>query len=544
MAAVAKGIALVTGAAQGIGRAIALRLASDGFDVAVNDIPSKKSSLDEVVQAISDKGRKSLAICADVGDDGEVKGMIDSVVRELGGLDVMVANAGIGGFCPLIATSTDQFDLMFRIHARGTYLCYKYAALQMISQGRGGRIVGASSMAGKQGIAGLGLYSAAKFAIRGLTQTAALELGSHGITVNCYAPGIINTPIWNDASQSEISAASKAYMDKHIRASPAGYIGQPEDVASIVSYLASKEAHFITGRTPSKWTRSGVIVSNKAELFQNVYASSLFLKTPTIMPTQTPSLSKGVALVTGAAQGIGRAIALRLGDDGFDVALNDIPAKKLQLEEVARRLNVIGRRALSVYADVRVEMQVKEMIANVVTEFGGIDVMVANAGISCPDGSVLSTSAEEWDATFAVNARGVFLCYKYAALQMVAQGRGGRIIGASSSWGKRGAAHAADYSASKFAVRGLTQSAALELGPHKITVNSYAPGPIDTPMMQAQKNPGDKENEYAKKVVATTALGYLGQSEDVAALVSFLASKESHFVTGQCIAADGGATMS
>ncbi|KAH7925243.1 NAD(P)-binding protein [Leucogyrophana mollusca] len=255
-----------------------------------------------------------------------------------------------------------------------------------------------------------------------------------------------------------------------------------------------------------------------------------------------PSQFKGIALVTGAAQGIGRAIALRLASDGFDVALNDIPRKKDQLADVAREIDATGHRAISVYADVRVEAEVKGMVAEVVNELGGLDVMVANAGIACPDGSVLTT--EDWDAVFAVNTRGMFLCYKYAALQMIAQGRGGRILGASSSWGKKGWAHAADYSASKFAVRGLTQSAALELGQHHITVNSFAPGPIDTPMMQAQKAPGEKENAYAKKVVATTALGYMGQPEDVAAIVSFLASKEAHFVTGQCLSVDGGATLS
>ncbi|KAH7908719.1 hypothetical protein BJ138DRAFT_1115591 [Hygrophoropsis aurantiaca] len=262
------------------------------------------------------------------------------------------------------------------------------------------------------------------------------------------------------------------------------------------------------------------------------------------MPSELPSAPKGVALVTGAAQGIGRAIALKLGDDGFDIALVDIPAKKVQLEEVARMLKLAGRRTVTTYADVKVEKQVKDMIAEVVTNLGGLDVMVANAGISHPDGSVLSTSVEQWDATFAVNGRGVFLCYKYAALQMVAQGRGGRIIGASSTWGKRAAAHAADYCASKFAVRGLTQSAALELGPHKITVNSYAPGPTDTPMLRAQQSPDIKETEYAKEVVNATALKYLAQPENVAAVVSFLASKESHFVTGQCIAVDGGTTLS
>ncbi|KAH7906309.1 hypothetical protein BJ138DRAFT_1162916 [Hygrophoropsis aurantiaca] len=249
MTAGSKGIALVTGAAQGIGRAIALRLASDGFHVAVNDISSKQSLLDDVAQVANDKGSKTLSISADVGDEGQVQGMINNVVNKLGGLDVMIANAGIATFSPMTTSSTNHFDSTFRINVRGTYLCYKYAALQMIEQNRGGRIIGASSVAGKRGFVGLGAYSATKFAIHGLTQTAALELGRHGITVNSYAPGIISTPIWKSVFNPEVPVTMQEYFKEHIKDAPVGYTGQPADVASIVSYLASKEAHFVTGQS-------------------------------------------------------------------------------------------------------------------------------------------------------------------------------------------------------------------------------------------------------------------------------------------------------
>ncbi|KAH7929164.1 NAD(P)-binding protein [Leucogyrophana mollusca] len=195
--------------------------------------------------------------------------------------------------------------------------------------------------------------------------------------------------------------------------------------------------------------------------------------------------TQGIAIVTGAAQGIGRAIAIRLAGDGFDVAVNDIPAKKDQLDTVRQEINSTQRRALSLYTDVTVKADVKGMIGEVVQKLGGLDVMVANAGKSNPDGNVLSTTTEDWDAAFAINARGVFR-YKYAAIQMVSQGRGGRIIGASSALGKRSCGSEVEYCASKFAVRGLTQYAARESGKHKIPVNSYAPGPIDTPMREAQ----------------------------------------------------------
>ncbi|KAF7328666.1 NAD-binding protein [Mycena sanguinolenta] len=165
-----KGVVLVTGAAQGIGRSIALRLADDGFNVAVNDILNNSEKLDALVSEIQEKGRTSSKYVADVSQDEQVKTMVDDVVARHGSLDVMVANAGIAGI--LAPLTENNWDRVMNINARGTFLCYKYAGIQMIKQGRGGRIIGASSMAGKQGHAMGGTYCASKFAVRGLTQAA------------------------------------------------------------------------------------------------------------------------------------------------------------------------------------------------------------------------------------------------------------------------------------------------------------------------------------------------------------------------------------
>ncbi|ETW75224.1 hypothetical protein HETIRDRAFT_108168 [Heterobasidion irregulare TC 32-1] len=256
---------------------------------------------------------------------------------------------------------------------------------------------------------------------------------------------------------------------------------------------------------------------------------------------------KGVALVTGAARGIGRSVALRLASDGFDVVINDIPANLDSLKVVASLIESTGRRARYIVADVSQETEVEKMVSEAVQNLGGLDVMVANAGIVLMK-SFIETTADELDRILAVNIRGTFLCYKYAAKQMIVQG-------ACSGAGKKGQVTLAAYSASKFGIRSLTQTAALELGKHGITVNAYAPGPIKTQMCPslARYDPREpklmgaspqmtisKSSSADLPLNKAAALGKVGVPDDIAAVASFLASKEAHLITGQCINVDGG----
>ncbi|KAJ6587371.1 NAD-binding protein [Mycena sp. CBHHK59/15] len=206
---------------------------------------------------------------------------------------------------------------------------------------------------------------------------------------------------------------------------------------------------------------------------------------------------KGTAVITGAAQA----------------------SKKDQLQVVEQEIVALGRKSVCVMADVAVEDEVRSMVEAVVEKFGGIDVMVANAGI-CKGAAFLDLKVDDWDFTFSINVRGVFLCYQYAAKQMVAQGRGGRIIGACSLAGKQ--------------VRGLTQSAAHELGQHGITVNAYAPSVLESPMTEgfARLAGVDPKIIYDRQA-AQTPVGRNGQLSDIAAVVSYLASKESSFITAK-----------
>ncbi|KAH9929827.1 uncharacterized protein B0H18DRAFT_175779 [Fomitopsis serialis] len=237
-------VAIVTGSAQGIGRSIALRLAEDGLNVVINDIPAKAAQIEEAVAEIKAKsGVKVIAAPADVTNEEAVQAMIASVVEQLGSLDVMVANAGVMSYGPLVLVPSEEWDRVININLRGVMLCYKYAAKQMIEQGRGGRIIGASSMAGRHGMPYTSAYAASKFAIRGLTQSLASELAKDNITVNVYAPGAIRTNIVSleDAKAQGLSGSALSKIP----------IAEPEVIASLVSYIAKPEAYFITGQTIS-----------------------------------------------------------------------------------------------------------------------------------------------------------------------------------------------------------------------------------------------------------------------------------------------------
>lgn len=241
--------ALVTGAAGGIGRAIALRLAADGLVVSAVDLPSARPALDEVAAGLGPGG---IALTADVTDPASVEAAVDAHVARHGGLDVMVANAGIAITAPLAETTDEQWRRVLDVNLSGVFHCYRAAARRMVAQGRGGRIIGAASVAAHRGGKLQSAYSASKFAVRGLSQSLAQELGEHGITVNVYSPGVVQTPMW-DGIDSDLAARKGTPVGSEMQAMvagiPLGRLEVPDDVAGVVSFLASSDAAYVTGQS-------------------------------------------------------------------------------------------------------------------------------------------------------------------------------------------------------------------------------------------------------------------------------------------------------
>ncbi|EKG14124.1 Short-chain dehydrogenase/reductase SDR [Macrophomina phaseolina MS6] len=245
--------AIVTGSARGIGKAIAIRLAQDGYDVTVNDLSHNQSHAEEVVSQIKDLGRKSTLAIGDVSRRTDVKNIIGISVKELGPLDTMVANAGIAQVKPLLELTDDDFRRMFEVNVHGVFYSYTEAAKQMIKQGSGGKLIGCASIVAFKPFAMLSHYSASKWAVRGLTQAMAMEMAQHKITVNAYAPGIVGTAMWDliDEELGKTTGAKKGdTIKKYTKELIAlGRTSVPEDVSKTVSFLAGPDSEYITGQT-------------------------------------------------------------------------------------------------------------------------------------------------------------------------------------------------------------------------------------------------------------------------------------------------------
>lgn len=244
-------IALVTGSGQGIGRGIALRLAKDGADIALVDLNEEK--IKQVAEEIKGLGRKVTTFKADISDREQIIAAIDHAEKELGGFDIMVNNAGICQVNALSDVTPAEVDKIFKINVQGTLWGIQAAAAKFIERGHKGKIINASSIAGHNGFAMLGVYSATKFAVRGLTQAAALEYASKGITVNAYCPGVVGTDMWEEIDQrfADLTGAAKGETyDKYVQGIALGRAETAEDVAAFVSYLASPDADYMTGQAP------------------------------------------------------------------------------------------------------------------------------------------------------------------------------------------------------------------------------------------------------------------------------------------------------
>jgi NAD(P)-dependent dehydrogenase (short-subunit alcohol dehydrogenase family) len=253
-------------------------------------------------------------------------------------------------------------------------------------------------------------------------------------------------------------------------------------------------------------------------------------------------LDDRIAIVTGAAQGIGVGIAHRLADEGAVVVCADRDDSSETAKSISASAS--GVKADSVYFELTDIDNVESVIGGVASEYGGLDILVNNAGVAQPVHDVVDTPIEVFEEVHAINVRGVFAACRAGGRIMRDQGRGS-IINVSSQLGKQAWPGWGSYASSKFAVIGLTQALALELAPYGVRANAICPGTIETRLVHqgfemVAKREGKKKEEALAEHIATIPIGRLGRSEEMGAIVAFLASDDSSFITGAAINATGG----
>jgi acetoin reductase-like protein len=242
--------AIVTGGGSGIGKAICVAYAREGANVVVADL--NQAAAEAVAGQISDGGGQAAPVQVDVRSQEQVQRMVDTAVERFGGLEILVNNAGVGKIIPFFETTETDWDFMFDVNCKGLLWCSQAAARQMIDQGRGGKIVNLASQAGRRGEALVLAYCASKACVISMTQSTALALAPHKINVNAIAPGIVDTPFWEEVDRQFARLLGmqvgepKATFTKSI---PLGRIEQPEDVAAMAVFLASSESDYITQQT-------------------------------------------------------------------------------------------------------------------------------------------------------------------------------------------------------------------------------------------------------------------------------------------------------
>ena len=236
-------VALVTGASSGIGRAIALYMAEEGADVAIN-YHSNLADAEEAVMEAKTFGRRAMAVKADVSSHEEVKKMFAQVIDEFSTLDILVNNAGIGNLMPAVSMKDNVWNTMLGIHLYGTMNCTREALKIMIPK-KSGKIINIASICGTTGCLGAAHYSAAKGGIIGYTHAVAREVISQGINVNAVAPGYTDTPLLSKGGLTD------EMLKLLVAEIPIGRLGKPREIASLVAYLATEDANFIVGQVIS-----------------------------------------------------------------------------------------------------------------------------------------------------------------------------------------------------------------------------------------------------------------------------------------------------
>jgi 3-oxoacyl-[acyl-carrier protein] reductase len=507
-------VAVVTGGSSGIGRASAAALADAGAEVAI--VGRDPARVRDAVREMRGNGSQPrLGMALDVRSEADMDELASTVLDRLGRIDILVCCAGIDARpdtasaipYPVAAMSEAAWRDVIDTNVRGVFLALRAALPVMIAQRRGDVVIVGSAHAGLQGQPLAAAYSASKFAVGAIAESVAEEARRQGIRVQVVAPGLVDTPL----------AAAPAL---HAEFGPPL---APERVGGLIAHLVALPDDVTVGASRGE----GVAVVRHVDAGRPRRGGGPGGGRGETRRRRDPApfvVEGSVAIITGAASGIGRATAHTLAQAGAMVVVVD--RSRDALHEVASALARQGHEPMSVAADVRRADEVAQMVDRVVQRFGRVDTLIASAGILRSAGGaprpLASMTVAEWTEVIDVNLTGTFLCNRAVLRPMVAQ-RHGQIINIASLSGRIGRALDSAYSASKAGVIGLTESLRAEVASRGVRVAALVPDVVDTPLWR-QNGPIPRPKEILPvERVAETLLTLLSLPGDLALVDPVLA---------------------
>ncbi|MCA0045903.1 SDR family oxidoreductase [Mesorhizobium sp. B283B1A] len=506
-------VVIITGAAGGIGRALVDVLAADQDTIVAVDLPGSG-----VFELARDLGEQHLGLECDVSREGDILAFYGRVEAQFGQIDVLINNAAVGpNVAATVDTDVDAFRRRLAVNLIGPFLMAREAARRMRP---GGAIVDVASMSGVASNPRRHAYAASKAGLISLTKSLACEWASRGIRVTAVAPGCVRTPM-----TAGLERAGKMDLSAMRRRVPMGRMARPDEIARAVRFLASAQAHYVTG--------SVLAVDGGWMSFNQPGDASPEVEGVPLSELSCPAqrADARVVLVTGGANGIGAAVARRFAANGDTVVIADKDRTAATLLAA-----LLGGKNIAKSVDVAVEAEVVALFEELRERFGGVDILVNGASVVDTFVAGIEQMPADIERVLHVNLTGAFICAREAIKAM----RPGGVIlnlGSINSFLPFAPRHA--YGASKAAMDMLTRCMAAELGPAGIRTATVAPGYIRTPAISELAKTGHIDLATIGRRIP---LGRMGRPEDVADAAFFLASSDASYISGSILYVDGGWT--
>ncbi|MCD2172541.1 glucose 1-dehydrogenase [Rhizobium sp. C4] len=508
-------IAIITGAAGGIGRALCEVFVADGYQVAAVDLAG--TGVEDFAQSL---GKEHAGFACNLASETDIIATVAKIAAHFGRIDVLVNNAAIGPTMAATAdTSIDGFRLALSVNLVGPLVLAGEVAERMGPEG--GVIVNTASLAGVVSNPKRNAYAASKAGVVSMTKSLACELAPRNIRVVAIAPGYVRTPM-----VAGLERDGKADLSKVRQRIPMGRMARPAEIATVARFLASDKARYITGTVVA-------VDGGWATFNQPGEAHPPVAGTPDAeLAAPTPRSGPRIVVVTGGARGIGRAICEAFAAKGDTVVILDREG-----DEAASVAANLGPQHRAITTDLAIEAEIVAAFAEIAKTFGRVDVLVNNAAIADRFMPVGEQTADYLTSVLDINLTGAFIALQQALALMPKPGGVILNLGSINTLLPFAPRHA--YGASKAGIDMLTRCIAAELGPVGIRTATIAPGYIRTPGVAALEQDGKIDG---MKIRRRIPMGDLGRPDDIADAALFLASEEASYMTGAILYVDGGWT--